>query len=122
MAKDYTRPYGDAATSNFPKMGEHPLEGNVVNVSGERSPYTNNRPKGGPTSDSEPGIQAVRGVGAMATGENAGPVFAPQTTISFPNSPEAATTGRAVKTVPSATRGGRFWHGARAEAGQVIAE
>lgn len=120
---DFTRPYGDAMTSNFPKMGEHPLVGNIVNVSGNRSPYTTARPKGGPSGDSESEPAAVRGVGRDATGEHAGPCFAPQTTVYYPNAPEASQTGRALVTVPSVASkngNGDFWD-KRAYAGQVIA-
>lgn len=119
---DYTRPYGDATTSNFPKMGEHPLVGTIVNTSGNRSPYTTSRPKGGPAGDSESEPSAVRPVGRNATGENAGPMFAPQTTVVFPNSPEAAKTGRGLVTVPSVASkngNGDFWD-KRAYTGQVI--
>lgn len=119
---DYTRPYGDATTSAFPKMGEHPLVGTIVNISGNRSPYTTNRPKGGPSGDSESEPAAVRPVGRDATGEHSGPVFAPQTTIVFPNSPESSQTGRGLVTVPSVASkqgNGAFWD-KRAYAGQVI--
>lgn len=89
------------AVSNFPKMGEEPLVGNVVNVSGNRSPYTMPVARKGPSSDSEPGDMAVRGVGAMASGEHNGPTFAPLKTVFYPNSPEFKNTGRGMRRVPS---------------------
>ena len=120
MTDAYTRPYGDASSSNFPKMGEEPLVGSVVNVSGNRSPYTMPQARKGPSGDAlAMGGTAVRGVGHDATGENAGPCFAPQTTISFPNSPEASQTGRALRTVPSAVGNRDFWD-SRYESGQVL--
>lgn len=124
MTDAYSRPYGDTAVSNFPKMGEHPLEGTIVNTSGNRSPYTYPRAKSGPSGDSETEPSIVRGVGSLATGEHSGPCFAPQTTISFPNSPESGQTGRGLRTVPSvASRSGNggFWDQRTSQSGQVIA-
>lgn len=122
MTDAYTRPYGDATSSNFPKMGEHPLEGNLVNTSGNRSPYTQVQAKKGPSGDAlATGGTAVRGVGANATGEHSGPCFAPQTTIYFPNSPEASQTGRGLRIVPSAVGNRDFWD-SRYESGSVIAQ
>ena len=123
MTDAYTRPYGDAVQSNFPKMGEHPLEGTLVNTSGNRSPYTH--PEGRFTgSDEIGGGMAVRGVGSDATGEHSGPVFAPQTTVYFANSPEASQTGRGLRTirsVASKTGNGDFWDQRTSQSGQVIA-
>lgn len=120
MADVYTRPYGDAVSSNFPKMGEHPLEGSIVNTSGNRSPYTHPRPEYAPTGGQDAASAGGRGVGPMATGENAGPRFAPVTTISYPNSPEASETGRALRTVRSAIGNRDFWD-KRYASGEVIA-
>jgi hypothetical protein len=123
MTDAYTRPYGDAASSNFPKMGDMPLVGSIVNVSGDRSPYTHPKARdaGSISADDGGGVrQAVRPVGAMATGENAGPVFAPQTTIAFPNSPEASQTGRGLRTVKSAIGNRDFWDSRTSQSGQVI--
>jgi hypothetical protein len=116
----YTRPYGDAVLSAFPKMGEHPLEGSIVNMSGQRSPYTN--PVARPVQGDAIAVggTAVRGVGSNATGEHSGPCFAPQTTIAFPNSPESSQTGRALVTVPSKAGSSDFWDN-RAYAGKTIA-
>ena len=109
MADAYTRPYGDATSSSFPKMGENPMVGTLVNVSGDRSSYTHPRGKGGPSGDSETEPSSVRLVGSTATGENAGPRFAPVTTIYYPNTPEASQTGRGLRTVPSAIGNRDFW-------------
>lgn len=123
MTDAYTRPYGDAVQSNFPKVGEHPLEGTIVNTSGNRSPYTHaeGRYTGG---DAIGGGMAVRPVGSMATGEHSGPVFAPQSTIVFPNSPESSQTGRGlrpIRSVASKTGNGDFWDSRTSQSGQVIA-
>jgi hypothetical protein len=122
MTDAYSRPYGDAVSSSFAKMGDHPLVGTIVNTSGNRSPYTHpeGRYSGGDAVAT--GGTGVRGVGGNATGEHSGPVFAPQTTISFPNSPEASQTGRGLRAIPSVasrTGNGDFWDN-RAQ-GQVIA-
>ena len=124
MTDAYSRPYGDATQSNFPKMGEHPLEGTIVNTSGNRSPYTHaeDRFTGGDAIAT--GGTAIRGVGGNATGEHSGPAFAPQTTVVFPNSPEAAQTGRgmrAIRSVASKTGNGDFWDQRSSQSGQVIA-
>lgn len=124
MTDAYTRPYGDAVQSAFPKMGEHPLVGTIVNTSGNRSPYTHDVARPSQGDAIAVGGNAVRGVGSDATGEHSGPCFAPQTTISFPNSPEAAQTGRGLRVVPSVaskTGNGAFWDN-RAYSGQVIAD
>lgn len=113
----------EAVSSSFPKMGEHPLVGTIVNTSGNRSPYTH--PVADPAQGDAiaTGGTAIRGVGSDATGEHSGPCFSPQTTISFPNSPEAGETGRGLRTVPSVaskTGNGDFWD-RRGDSGRVIA-
>lgn len=98
----------DNATSNFPKMGENPMVGTLVNVSGNRSPYTHPvaRPSQGDALAT--GGTAIRGASSMS-GEHNGPRFAPVTTICFPNSPEASQTGRGLRTVKSAIGNRDFW-------------
>lgn len=108
------------STSQFPKMGEEPLTSHLVNASGDRSPYTIFAAKHGPSADSEPGDQAVRGVGPEATGEHSGPRFSPVTTVFYPNAPEYATTGRGMRTVPSKAGVGDFWDDRASQSGQVI--
>jgi hypothetical protein len=90
-------------TSQFEKMGESPLTapGSVVNVSGNRSPYTMEVPRKGPSGDSESEPASVRGNGGMMSGEHNGPRFSPLTTVFYPNSPEMSQTGRGMRTVPS---------------------
>jgi hypothetical protein len=123
MTDAYTRPYGDATQSFFPKMGDHPLEGTIVNTSGNRSPYTHpvSRPSQGDALGT--GGTAIRGNGGIMTGEHSGPCFAPQATVVFPNSPEASQTGRGLRVMPSVaskTGNGDFWND-RSQTGTVIA-
>lgn len=96
-------------SSVFPKMGAEPLTDHLVDISGNRSPYTIRVPRHGPSADSEPGDQALRGVGSDATGEHSGPRFAPVTTVFYPNAPEWSETGRALRTVPSKVGALDFW-------------
>jgi hypothetical protein len=109
----------ESQTSTFPKMGEEPLTSHLVNASANRG---NTIPvaRKGPSSDSEPGDQAVRGVGRMASGEINGPCFSPVTRISFPNSPEMSQTGRGLRVMPSKTGVSDFWQ-QRYDVGTVIA-
>lgn len=106
--------------SNFPKMGEHPLEGSLINTSGNRSPYTTPRPKGGPSGDSESEPSNHRGAGSMATGEHNGPTFRPVTTLYQQNAAEASATQRAVRTVPSSLGNRDFWDDRASQSGEVI--
>lgn len=124
MTDAYTRPYGDAVSSNFPKMGEHPLEGTIVNTSGNRSPYTHSVARAGSGDAIATGGTAIRGVGSDATGEHSGPMFAPQSTIVYNNSSMASDTGRGMRTirsVASKTGNGDFWDSRTSQSGQVIA-
>lgn len=105
------------SASSFPKMGEEPLTSHLVNASGDRSPYTTGVPKHGPSSDSEPGDQAVRGVGSDATGEHSGPTFRPVTTLPFQPDPQ---TGRGMRTVPSKAGVSDFWNDRQSQSGQVV--
>lgn len=105
--------------SQFPKMGEHPLEGSVVNMSGNRSPYTMPVERKGPSADGEAEPAGKRGV-TMATGERNGPCFRPQATICYPNAPESGSTGRGMRTVPSRTGNQDFWDNRASQSGEVI--
>lgn len=106
--------------SQFPKMGEEPLVGTVVNVSGERSPYTKSVPRKGPAGDSESEPATHRGVGADATGEHAGPTFRPVTTLYAQNAAAASDTGRGMRTVRSAIGNRDFWDQRASQSGEVI--
>jgi hypothetical protein len=121
MSDAYTRSYSDNVSTSFVTMGAEPLTDHLVNVSGDRSPYTTLRPRGVPNGGSVPdaGTATYRGVGADATGEHSGPRFAPASTICYPNSPEASKTGRGLRTVPSKMGNQDFWD-KRYESGEVI--
>jgi hypothetical protein len=116
---EVTRAYGDTTTTNFPKMGEEPMTTSLVNVSGDRSPYTTMRPKGNASGGPLAGGTAARGVGPDATGEHSGPCFTPMTTISYPNAPEASQTGRGLRVMPSRVGNQDFWD-SRYSSGQII--
>lgn len=107
--------------SQFPKMGEHALEDSLVNVSGDRSPYTKDVARKGPSGDVlATGGKANKGQISMS-GEHNGPRFAPVTTISYPNAPEASQTGRGMRTVRSAVGNRDFWDSRSSQSGEVIA-
>lgn len=109
------------AQSQFPKMGEHEIEGSLTNMSGRPSPYTTPRPKGGPSGDGESEPSNHRGVGSTATGERNGPTFRPVTTLYKQNAAEASATQRAMRTVPSSLGNRDFWNDrAASQSGQVI--
>lgn len=89
-------------TTHFEKVGDNPLVGNIVNISGNRSPYTLPVARKGPSSDVlATGGKANKGATLMS-GEHPGPAFRPQTRICYPNAPEASATGRGMRTVPKA--------------------
>lgn len=102
--------------STFPKMGEEPLTSNIVNVSGNRSPYTQTVAKRGPAGDSESEPASVRGHISM-DGEHNGPTFRPVATLPFQPDP---STGRGMRTVPSSLGNRDFWDRRADESGQVI--
>jgi hypothetical protein len=107
--------------TQFPKMGEYPLEGGLVNMSGKRSPYTMPEARKGPSGDAMDGPTGHRGVGPDATGEHNGPRFRPVTTIAFPNSEAASATGRGMRTLPSSLGNRDFWDSRTDGSGEVIA-
>lgn len=98
------------ATSNFEKVGES-FPHSVVNLSGERRPYTIQAPrlKGGPTSSMQPG----EGSGAPArssalNNEAHGPQFTPTAKIVYANSEESGKTQRNTRFL-NGPRRGSFW-------------
>jgi|HubBroStandDraft_6_1064221.scaffolds.fasta_scaffold1054364_2 hypothetical protein len=90
----------DRVTTTFPTMSEGYLEGSVINMSGQRSPYTKTRPKQGPRSDAP---DSVGGARSQVAKDYDGPRCAPVTTIAYPNSPEASGTMRNVRLMPNRT-------------------
>lgn len=106
--------------SQFPKMGEFPLVDSIGDPSALPSGHTTFRPRTGPSSDGESEPAGARGRTAM-TGEHHGPVFRPQTTICYPNAPEASATGRGLRILPSVASRNAFWDQRADGSGQVIA-
>jgi len=98
----------------FPTMGDEGIPSSIVNISGERSPYTKVAPKGGaPTG---PDVTSTNGhAGSTVIRDAQGPTQRPVTTICYPNAPEASTP-RGVRVMPSAIGNRDFW-AARAAAG-----
>lgn len=106
-------------TSQFPAMGEFPLTDSIVNVSGDRSPYTKTVARKGPSGDSESEPAAVRGQISM-DGEHNGPTFRPVTMLYQQNAAEASAIGRGMRTVPSSLGNRDFWDDRASRSGQVI--
>lgn len=112
----------NTAKSVFPKMGDEPLVGSIVNISGQRSPYTMMQPRdaGGATADVlATGTNGHRGQ-IMMSGEHPGPTFRPMTTISYPNAPEARNTGRGMRILRPSIGNRDFWDTRALQSGQVI--
>lgn len=100
-------------TSTFPKMGDDGYSG-LVNMSGNRSPYTTAVPRKGPTTpDIGGGGAGGRSNGGMLH-EGMGPQFRPVASRAY--APEYPATGRNIRPVPSSAGRGDFWT-ARASAG-----
>lgn len=100
MAK-HTRAYGDAESSNFPKMGDEELTSHVVNVSGNRSPYTMPVGRKGPTNDGDPSMGTKQNRSANLIHEANGPRCRTVETISYSNAPESANVQRNMRIMPS---------------------
>lgn len=104
----------DPVKTSFPAMGPNGIPESVVNMSGNRSPYTQLVPNKGPAGDS---IDGPTGGPARHTEINAevnGPLCAPQTTLFFPNAADHEKTGRNTRIMPSRAGASDFWD-ARAE-------
>ena len=99
-------------------MGDHGIPDSFVNMSGDRSPYTQQGKPGEGLGGPGKG-PADEGVAGNRTGvekEYNGPHFAPQTTLYAKNASEASDQPRNVKLVRSAVGNTDFWD-ARANAG-----
>lgn len=107
-------------STSFPAMGEHPLEGNIVNMSGQRSRNTIPVARKGPSGDGQNlGPTAHRGQ-IMMSGEHNGPTFRPVTTLYQQNAAAASDTGRGMRTVPSSLGNRDFWDRRASQSGKVI--
>jgi hypothetical protein len=109
----------DNETTHFATMGEFPLE-DFINVSGQRSGYTQPVQKKGPgAQDSMDGPGGGRGRGPVLK-EGNGPHFAVQTQICYTNDPVAHGTGRGMRKVASAVGNRDFWDDRASQSGQTI--
>lgn len=90
----------DAETSQFPKMGES-IIGSVVNISGQRSPYTKVQPRdaGGARDGQVPGVGTKKNKKGTLIHNAHGPKPKIVATIVYPNSPEASKNLRNTKRV-----------------------
>jgi hypothetical protein len=105
----------DKSTTQFPKMGDEAITKHVVNISGQRSPYTKPEAKKGFAKGSLPNSEhADRGASSMS-GTNPGPRCYIQEKIAYPNSPESAKVLRNTKRV----QGPYSFELARAQAGNT---
>lgn len=106
-----------STSTSFPTMGDEGYA-SLMNMSGERSPYTKEQPRQGPTIPDTGGSPAG-GRGSELRSERGGPMFRPVASQSY--APEYPDTGRGMRTVPSAIGNRDFW-AARASSneGQVI--
>lgn len=116
MARRDTRSFGDTTTDTFPKMGDG-FPGSLVNMSGQRSPYTTPVPRKGPASD-DIGGGGAGGLSHTMIHEAHGPAFRPVASRGW--APEYPETGRAIRTVPSAVGNRDFWDRRGDTGGQTI--
>lgn len=90
----------DNATTQFPKVGDDGIVSHVVNISGQRSPYTKMEPKKGFSKDdaaADPKDKANKGRTMIRNAQ--GPRPSIQAKICYPNSGESAKVQRNVKRV-----------------------
>lgn len=105
-------------SSVFEKMGDGGYD-QLMNMSGQRSPYTTPQARKGPTTPDMGGGNGSVRRGATEIHEAHGPTFRPVATRGF--APEYPDTGRAVRTVPSAVGNHDFWDArASSNEGQVL--
>jgi len=93
------------STSSFEKMGDSGYEG-LMNMSGERSPYTMPQARKGPTTPDMGGSPAG-GRGSSMIHEAHGPTFRPVASQSY--AAEYPETGRGMRQVPSSVGNRDFW-------------
>jgi hypothetical protein len=95
----------DNATSSFPTMGDEGYT-SLMNMSGNRSPYTMPVERKGPTTPDMGGSPAG-GRGSTMIHEAHGPTFRPVASQSY--AAEYPETGRGMRTVPSSVGNRDFW-------------
>lgn len=102
----------DQFTTSFPKMGDEGIPHSFINMSGQRSPYTQTVPKKTMGRGASPtGTKANRGGKLIEPG---GPHFRPVTTLYRQNAAEASATQRNTRIMPSALGDRDFWKGRKA--------
>jgi len=108
----------DNETTQFEKVGDDGIISHVVNMSGQRSPYTIEVPrdKGSASGDIQ-GVGTKSNRSATLIHEANGPACHVQATISYPNAEGVNQTLRNVRLVKPS--GGNNFYGARAEAGNT---
>jgi hypothetical protein len=106
----------DKVTTVFPTMGQYPVSGSLVNMSGERSPYTKTVPRKGPTSDAP---DSAGGSRSQVAKDYNGPRCSPVTTIAYPNSPESGATQRNVRLMPKGSGTTADFWAKRATGGKI---
>lgn len=106
--------YTETTTDAFEKVGDYD---NVMNMSGQRSPYTMPEARKGPMND-DIGGGGAGGLGHTMIHEAHGPTFRPVATRGW--AADYAATGRAIHTVPSAVGNRDFWDRRADQGGEVI--
>jgi hypothetical protein len=108
--------FSATTTTSFPTVGSYD---HVMNMSGQRSPYTIPEARKGPTTPDMGGGNGSARRSPSVIRNAQGPTLRPVATRGF--APEYPETGRAFRTVPSAIGVRGFWQ-SRAESndGQVI--
>lgn len=104
MAKYNSAP---TTTDTFEKIGDQGFE-QVMNMSGQRSPYTMPVGRQGPTSPDVGGGNGSSRKSANLIREAHGPTFKPVASRTF--APEYPDTGRTVQTVPCRVGQQDFWN------------
>ena len=89
----------DNATTQFPKMGDEGITSHVVNISGQRSPYTKPTTKEGFGKSGDGDLAHKSNKSATLIHNANGPRCFIAATISYPNSPEASKEQKNVKRV-----------------------
>lgn len=98
-------------TSQFPTMGEQGIPHSVLNLSGDRTPYTIMQPRdaGGATHSEVPGAGTKANRGASMIQNAQGPVNKPLAMRWPANAACATEGGRNVILMPSASGSRDFW-------------
>jgi hypothetical protein len=108
---------GYTETSSFPKMGDDGMA-SLVNMSGQRSPYTKPVQRQGPTTP-DLGGGGAGGLSHTMIHEANGPACTILASRGWAT--DYAATGRAMRTVPSSVGNRDFWDArAQSNEGQVI--